>query len=217
MTDPEHVYPAVLLLLTPTDDGLALVNNFPITSTPVVVSAEKTEGWNDLFRLEQGGGAPASYVRHVFDGEAYAEKERRPAEPTPEGTAVLAGELTFEDGIPLEPRESAGNAPMAPPPGASGFSTVCGVTVDGQEYRYRCTVEGADPGATGQTRLHFPDNAVTLEWRGEGRAAATFEGMVPRDVSVTTAEGVTRFEFDGKPYFYVSDREAGAAALKKLR
>jgi len=158
-----------LLLFSPSDDGLALVNNLPITRTPVIVSAERTEGWNDPFRLESGGGAPASYVRHVFDGQTYVEKERLPAEPAPEGTAVLVGELMFEDG------------------------------------------------ASGQATLHFPDNAVTLEWRGEGRATATFEGMNPRDVSVTTAEGVTRFEFDGKPYFYVSDREAAAAALKKLR
>ncbi len=205
-----------LLLFTPADDGLALVNDFPITRTPVIVSAEKTKGWNDIFRPESGGGAPASYVRHTFDGKTYVEKERRPAEPTPEGTEVLAGEYTFEDGIPLEPRESAGKGPAAPLPSTSGFSTVCGVSVDGQEYRYRCTVEGADPGASGQTKLLFPDNAVTLEWRGEGRAAVSFEGMNPRDMTVTTAGGVTRFTFDEKPYFYVSDREAAADALKKL-
>jgi hypothetical protein len=205
-----------LLLLTPTDDGLALVNDFPATRTPVVVSAARTEGWSDLFRLESRGGAPASYVHHVFDGEACVEKERRLSKPAPEGTAVLAGEYTFEDGITLEPQESAGPGPAAPDPSATGFATVCGVSVDGQEYRYRCTVEGVDPGASGQTKLLFPDNAVTREWRGEGRAAATFEGMNPRDVTVTTAESVTRFMFDGKPYFYVSDREAAAAALKEL-
>jgi hypothetical protein len=57
---------------------------------------------------------------------------------------------------------------------------------------------------------------VTLEWRGGNRAAATFEGMNPQDVTVTTAEGVTRFTFEGKPYFFVSDRGAAAAALKTL-
>ena len=205
-----------LLLFTETEEGLSLVNEFSISRTPVIVSSEKTEGWHDLFRLESGGGVPASYVRHVFDGRKYVEKERLAADPAPEGTEVLAGEYAFEDGIPLEPRETAGKGPEAPAPSASGFSTVCGVTVDGKEYRYRCTVEGVEPGASGQTTLHFPDNAVTLEWRGEGRAAATFEGMNPRDVGVTTADGVTRFEFDGKPYFYVSDREAAAAALKEL-
>jgi hypothetical protein len=113
--------------------------------------------------------------------------------------------------------KAAANRPAAPAPTAAGFSTVCGVSVDGKEYRYKCTVEGAAPGASGKTTLHFPDNSVTLEWHGSGKASATFEGMNPQDVSVTTAEGVTRFTFEDKPYFYVSDRAAAAAALKTLQ
>jgi len=116
-----------------------------------------------------------------------------------------------------ECEKAAANRPSAPAPGTTGFSTVCGVTVEGKEYRYKCTVEGAAPGASGRTTLHFPDNSVTLEWRGGDRAAATFAGMSPQDVTVTTAEGVTRFTFEGKPYFYVSDRGAAAAALDTLR
>ena len=111
---------------------------------------------------------------------------------------------------------AAANKPAAPAPSAAGFSTVCGVTVDGQEYRYKCTVEGAAAGTSGKTTLHFPDNSVTLEWHGGSRASATFAGMNPQDVTVTTAEGVTRFTFEGKPYFYASDRAAAAAALKTL-
>jgi heat shock protein HslJ len=94
-----------LLLFTETEDGLSLVNEFPISRTPVIVSPERTGGWNDLIRRESGGGAPASYVRHTFDGERYVEKERTPADTTPEGRNVLAGEFTFQDGIPLEPRQ----------------------------------------------------------------------------------------------------------------
>jgi hypothetical protein len=92
-----------LLLLTPGPEGYSLVNDFPISRLPVVVAARKTEGWSDLFRLESGGGAPASYVRHVFDGERYVEKERTPAEKAPEGRRCLTGELTFDKGM-LEPR-----------------------------------------------------------------------------------------------------------------
>ena len=47
-----------LLLFTETEGGLSLVNDFPISRTPVVVSPEKTEGWNDLFRAESGGERP---------------------------------------------------------------------------------------------------------------------------------------------------------------
>jgi hypothetical protein len=111
---------------------------------------------------------------------------------------------------------AAANKPQAPAPTAAGFSTVCGVTVDGKPYRYKCTVEGAAPGGPGKTTLHFPDNKVTLEWRGAGKASATFEGMNPQDVAVTSTEGTTQFLFEGKPYFWVSDRRAAEAELKSL-
>jgi heat shock protein HslJ len=93
-----------ILLFTETEGGLSLVNDFPISRTPVVVSPEKTEGWHDLFKPESGGGAPPSYVRYAFDGTRYVERERLEADPAPEGKAVLAGEFTFQDGIPLQPR-----------------------------------------------------------------------------------------------------------------
>jgi hypothetical protein len=93
-----------LLLLTPGEDGYALVDDFPISRTPVIVSDRKTAGWNDLYRLESGGGAKASYVRHAFDGKHYVEKERTPGDEAPAGRSCLAGDLAFDKGIPLEPR-----------------------------------------------------------------------------------------------------------------
>jgi hypothetical protein len=93
-----------LLLFTEEDNGYSLVNNFPISRLPIIVSNEKTEGWSNLIRRESGGGVPPSYVKHAYNGERYIEEERLPAEPTPEGKRYLAGEFTFNDGIPLEPR-----------------------------------------------------------------------------------------------------------------
>ncbi len=92
-----------LLLFTDARSGYSLVNEFSISRLPVIVTAERTNGWNDLIRLESGGGAKASYVRHSFDGKRYVERERMPADESPEGKSYLAGELTFEKGIPLEP------------------------------------------------------------------------------------------------------------------
>jgi hypothetical protein len=93
-----------LLLFTQEEAGYSLINNFPISRLPVIVSAEKTNGWNHLVRRESGGGAPPSYVKHTFDGERYVEQERLPGDREPEGKKYLTGEFTFQDGIPLEPR-----------------------------------------------------------------------------------------------------------------
>ena len=46
-----------LQLFTESQDGYALVSEFPLSRTPVIVAATKTNGWNDLLRLESGGGA----------------------------------------------------------------------------------------------------------------------------------------------------------------
>jgi len=94
-----------LLLLESAEEGYSLVNDFPISRLPVIVSEQRTEGWNDIFRPESGGGAPPTFVKHTFDGERYVERERMPAEPTPEGTEVLRGELSYEAAIPLEPSQ----------------------------------------------------------------------------------------------------------------
>ena len=91
------------MLFAGDEEGYRLINNFPISQLPVLISGARTQGWADLFRPESGGGAGPSLVRHVFDGERYVEAERLPPEPVPPGTAVLAGDFTFDDGIPLAP------------------------------------------------------------------------------------------------------------------
>jgi len=93
-----------LMLFTETEEGYSLVNDFPISRLPVIVSANKTDGWNDIIRQESGGGAPPTYVTHTFDGKKYAEQDRVPADKAPEGAQYLTGVLTFDKGIPLEPR-----------------------------------------------------------------------------------------------------------------
>ena len=92
-----------LMLFSDAGSGHRLINNFPISRLPVIVSPEKTNSWSDLIRPESGGGAPPSYVRHTFDGKRYVERERLPGEAAPEGKRCLAGEFTFQDGVPLEP------------------------------------------------------------------------------------------------------------------
>lgn len=94
-----------LLLFRPTPQDYALVSDFPTSRVPIIVSDRQHRGWRDLWRLQSGGGAPATYVRQVFDGRRYVERERIPADRgTPSGLSVLSGEPTLRDGAPLNPR-----------------------------------------------------------------------------------------------------------------
>jgi len=94
---------SLLLLREVPKGGYALVNDFPITRLPVTVSSVKSNGWYDIWRMESGGGAKASYVRHSFDGKRYVKRERIAAFKAPQGRSCLAGDVSFEKGIPLEP------------------------------------------------------------------------------------------------------------------
>jgi heat shock protein HslJ len=92
-----------LMLFRGGSQGYTLVQKFPITQTPVIVSPNKTKRWNDLWRAEAGGGAAASFVRHGFNGRKYVERQRVPGNKTPEGKVVIPTEVKFQDGIPLGP------------------------------------------------------------------------------------------------------------------
>ena len=93
------------MLLTESENGYLLINNFPISRLPVIVSNKRIQVWDDIIRLESGGGMPATYVTHKFDGEKYVEKNRVPEDMKPEGTAYLTGDLEFDKGIPLKPQD----------------------------------------------------------------------------------------------------------------
>ena len=103
--------------------------------------------------------------------------------------------------------------------GARGgrFATVCGVMVEGKHYRYKCRVEGAAPGGRGRTVLRYPDQTITLNWRGGRRVNVTFEGMKPQPLTYNTSEGTTQFIFEDKTYFYVSDRDAARMEVQNFR
>jgi hypothetical protein len=93
------------MLFTEANGSYTLVNDFPISRPPVIVAPTRTRGWNDLIRVESGGGAGPTYVRHAFDGRRYVEVERTPIGTIPPaGKRVLAGELTSNVGVPLAPR-----------------------------------------------------------------------------------------------------------------
>jgi len=119
---------------------------------------------------------------------------------------------------------SAGPAAHAPPPaGGAGergdaFDTVCGVIVDGKDYRYRC---GATDFYSGdrrvRTELRYPDQTIQLTWRSGGVVGLQFEGMVPKEARYATSEGETNFVFEGKTYFYYSNKDLARMEFRNFR
>lgn len=95
----------ILLVLAEAEEGYRVVNSFPTSRIPLVVSREKADGWRDLVREVSGGGASVEFVRHQFEGDKYIEKERLSADQAPAGEAYLADEFTFESGLLLEPQD----------------------------------------------------------------------------------------------------------------
>ena len=92
-----------LLILTGSEDGYQVVNNFPTSRVPLVATRETSHGWQDLVREVSGGGVPTEYVRYTFDGDRYVEVERLSAAEAPAGEAYLSDDFTFESGLILEP------------------------------------------------------------------------------------------------------------------
>lgn len=87
------------------------------------------------------------------------------------------------------------------------FESVCGVIVDGQNYRYRCRVVNFyQGGQIVKTALHYPDINMRLVWKSGDQAVVHMEGTKPYHVSYSTSEGETNFQMDGKTYFYISDK-----------
>jgi heat shock protein HslJ len=95
-----------LMLFSEEQGRYTLVKEFPDSIPPVIVSPKRTRGWNDLIRIESGGGSAPVHVRHSYDGKTYVEAGRMPVgEVPPEGRWLLAGELGPNVGAPLLPRE----------------------------------------------------------------------------------------------------------------
>lgn len=98
------------------------------------------------------------------------------------------------------------------------FGTVCGVIVSGKNYRYRCSANDVFSGNQKvKTTLRYPDQTIELNWKPGNRVVLQFEGMVPQEARYATSEGETNFVFEGKTYFYYSDKQAARMELQNFR
>jgi hypothetical protein len=97
------------------------------------------------------------------------------------------------------------------------FDTVCGAIVSGDDFPYRCEVtDYYSGGKKTRTVLRFPDQTVELTWRPGNRVGVQFEGMVPSDVRYSNSEGETNWVFEGKTYYYFSDKGRARSEVQRL-
>jgi hypothetical protein len=98
------------------------------------------------------------------------------------------------------------------------FDTVCGVIVGGKDSPYRCRVTDRYAGSQRtQTTLRFPDQTIELTWRQGRRVGLQFEGMTPKEATYASSEGETNWVFEGKTYYYFSDKDRARSEVQRLR
>jgi hypothetical protein len=94
-----------LMVLSPQGQGgYSTLSQMSLVNVPVIVSSERTAGWNDLMIPVKGGGLAPHYVRMQFNGSGYPENpsmapELSGGEPS-SGTAVMT-DADLQGGIPL--------------------------------------------------------------------------------------------------------------------
>jgi hypothetical protein len=98
------------------------------------------------------------------------------------------------------------------------FETVCGVMTGGQDYSYRCgVVDQFRNGSKHATTLRFPDQTLNMVWKSGNHLEVQFEGMVPKTVRYSNAEGEINFVFEGKTYYYFADKGRARSEVENFR
>ena len=95
-----------MLVLEQSRQRYQLISKMTLVNAPVIVSSEKSVGWNDLVMEVAGGGEAKHYARMQFDGNAYPVNPSTAPEVAPNsivnGTAIMNGDLTAGGGIALQ-------------------------------------------------------------------------------------------------------------------
>ncbi len=72
------------------------------------------------------------------------------------------------------------------------FETVCGVIVDGQNYRYLCEVSEQYNGDNKvKTTLRYPDIELQLTWKPDNQVTIDTTGASSIEATYSTSEGET--------------------------
>ncbi|BAU63170.1 hypothetical protein STA3757_05280 [Stanieria sp. NIES-3757] len=98
------------------------------------------------------------------------------------------------------------------------FKTVCGVIVDGQNYRYLCEVsEQYNANNRVKTILRYPDIELQLTWKSGNQVTIDTTGASSIDATYSTSEGETDIITSDKTYFYISNKDMAAWEVQHFK
>jgi len=168
-------------------------------------SALRDRGYTWI-RAEQSGGDSYAYWRENRSGQCVVVR-------TSNGqyASIASG---MEESCRQGSAAGGNNAAERQDP----FDTVCGVIVNGRDQAYRCgATDFYAGGRKVRTELRYPDQTIQLTWRSGNRVGLQFEGMVPQEARYSTSEGETNWLYEGKTYYYFSDKGRGQSEFQNFR
>lgn len=87
-------------------ENYEVISKFTLVQNPIIISKEKTNGWNDIIMQVFGGGSEFSYVKMEFDGEKYpsnpSTSPKLEEKSVIEGVAIISNISSMEDGIEIK-------------------------------------------------------------------------------------------------------------------
>lgn len=91
-----------LMIFQPVKSGYRLIGQLPVSRSPVIVTNQKTNGWQDLIRPTAGGGLPLNYSYLRYRQGEYVETDEVPKNTAVSGKAVLGDEMAIGQGLMLK-------------------------------------------------------------------------------------------------------------------
>lgn len=83
-----------------------IISEFTLVQNPIIISKEKTNGWNDIIMQVFGGGAEHSYVKMQFNGNGYpsnpSTSPKLKEKSVVEGVAIISNSCSIGDGIEIK-------------------------------------------------------------------------------------------------------------------
>jgi hypothetical protein len=94
------------MIFQKTPQGYKLISQTLVTNQPIIVTDNKTNGWQDMIFSTSGGGAKPNYWLVKFDGRRYPESpylgKEVAANSVIKGKAYIADDITANSGISLD-------------------------------------------------------------------------------------------------------------------